>query len=88
MTVYAVISPSENQSLKLAIQREYAGHFFEIAPGQFVVSAAGLTAQSVSNQLNVGPTAPSITNVVVFTVAGYWGSHRKDLWEWLSVNSG
>jgi hypothetical protein len=88
MTVYAVISPGENQPLKQAVHRVYDGHFFEIAPGQFVVSAAGLTAQGVSQQLGVSSDPGAVTNVVVFTVAGYWGNHRKDLWEWLSVNSG
>jgi hypothetical protein len=24
---------------------------------------------------------------VVFSVAGYWGYHRSDLWEWLTLNS-
>jgi hypothetical protein len=83
MTVFAIIAPTFNPMLTTAVQRQFPNHL-EFSPGQFVANTTGLTAMQVAQQL--GPNG-EVGQFVVFTVAGHWGYHRKDLWEWLSVNS-
>ncbi len=82
MTIFAIIAPGSNAQLQTAVRAMFPDKNMEFAPGQFVVAVAGLTAPQVSEKLgqNVG-------QFVVFSVASFWGYHRKDLWEWLTVNS-
>jgi hypothetical protein len=84
MTIFAIIAPSGTSQLTDAIRREFPTNF-EFSPGQFVASASGLTAAQVTQRL--GPNG-EVGRFVVFSVAGYWGYHRKDLWEWLTANQG
>jgi len=83
MTTFAIIAPAGDARLQTAVAKLFPAKNFEIAPGQFVVSAAGLTASQVS--ANLGDDT-KVGQYVVFAVAGYWGYHRKDLWEWLTAN--
>ena len=84
MAVFAVIAQGYNAALAARLPNKFPRHF-EIAHGQYVVAAINLTAQQVAQEL--GPNG-EVGNFVVFSVAGYWGFHRKDLWEWLTLNSG
>ena len=83
MTVYAIIAPEESPLLAAAVERNFEKKI-QFAPGQFVASGTGMTASQVAEKLGANG---EIGQFVVFTVAGYWGFHRKDLWEWLAVNS-
>ena len=82
MTVFAVIAPEANPALNTAIKRDFPRHL-EFAAGQFVVAADGLTAAQVFDKID---PKSELGFVVVFTVGGFWGFHRKDLWEWLRAN--
>jgi hypothetical protein len=84
MPVFAVIAPQYDQRLAAAVPAKFPRHF-QIAPGQYVVSAPGPTAQQIAMQL--GPNG-EVGKFVVFSVAGYWGFYDKTLWEWLTLNSG
>ena len=84
MTTFAIIAPAESATLKAAIEEHFKGNYFEFGPGQFVMVAPDVTSRQVSETL--GPLTDN-DRFVVFTVAGHWGFHRKDLWEWLSVRS-
>ena len=83
MAILAVIAPSFSRELADAVTSKFPRHF-EIAPGQYVVWADGSTAQQVGQIL--GPNG-EVGQFVVFSVAGHWGYHRRDLWEWLTINS-
>lgn len=83
MTVFAIIAPGASAPLKAAVDRNFPKNF-EFAPGQFVASESGLTAAQVAQKLGANG---EVGQFVAFTVAGHWGFHRKDLWEWLTVNA-
>jgi hypothetical protein len=85
MTIFAIIAPGNDNRLTDAVQRVFPGKHFQIAPGQFVAVAPSLTAAQIAEQ--IGPN-DKVGQYVVFSVAGYWGYHRKDLWEWLTANPG
>jgi hypothetical protein len=87
MAIFAIIAPTGtgDQRLQAAVQRVFPSKNFEFAPGQFVASTPGLTAAQVVQ--NIGSNE-EVGSYVVFSVAGYWGYHRKDLWEWLTANPG
>ena len=84
MTIFAIIAPAENARLRDAVKEAFPNRYLEFAGGQFVGSTYGLTAMQVAEKLG---DHSKVGSYVVFSVAGYWGSHRKDLWEWLSANS-
>lgn len=84
MPVFAIIAPQYNPPLEAMIRAKFPRHY-QIAPGQYVVNAAGPTAQAISNELGMGG---QVGKFVVFSVAGHWGYHDKPLWEWLTLNSG
>lgn len=84
MAAFAVLAPPENTLIAGAIQRRFPNNF-NISPGQYVVAATGLTAQQVAEHIGIDGSAGQFA---VFSIAGFFGYHRKDLWEWLTVNSG
>jgi hypothetical protein len=84
MAAFAVVAPTDNYLITSAIQRSFPRHF-QISPGQFVVAASGLTAQQVAEQIGMNGISGQFA---VFSIAGFFGYHRQDLWEWLTLNSG
>jgi hypothetical protein len=87
MAAFVVLtSPNSPQLFLLAetVQRNFPKHF-EITTGQYVVAAAGLTAERVAHQIGANG---EVGQMVVFSIVGFFGYHRKDLWEWLQLNSG
>ena len=53
--------------------------------GQWVVAETGVTAQQVAEKIGLDGSAGQFA---VFSIAGHFGYYRKDLWEWLTINSG
>lgn len=84
MAVFAIIATPDNNLIADAIGRNFPRHF-QFGPKQYVVAADGLTAQQVSERLGLNGTAGQF---VAFSIAGHFGFYRKDLWEWLTLNSG
>lgn len=84
MTIFAIIAPAPSLALEEAMKKVFPEAFLEFAPGQFVASAPNLTSQQVGEKL--GPNG-QVGQFVIFAVAGHWGFHRKDLWEWLAVRA-
>jgi hypothetical protein len=85
MPVFAVIAPQHDVLLHNLVIQKFPKHF-QFSPGQYVVNAPGPTAQTIA--LAIDPTGQTTGRFVVFSVAGYWGYHEKNLWEWLTLNSG
>lgn len=83
MPVFAIIAPSDDGRLALAVQNKFPLHY-KFGPGQYVVKAPGPTAHAIG--LELGATG-EVGKFVAFSVAGYWGYHDKPLWEWLTLNS-
>jgi hypothetical protein len=87
MAAFAVLAPPSSPQLSLlssSIIRNFPKHF-EIAQGQYVVAATSMTAEQVAKQIGIDGV---VGQFVVFSIAGTFGYHRKDLWEWITLNSG
>jgi hypothetical protein len=84
MPAFAVIAPTDDGRLALAIQNKFPRHY-KFGPGQYVVNTVGPTAHAVATQ--IGPNG-EVGKIAVFSIAGYWGYHDTSLWEWLTLNSG
>jgi len=84
MAAFAVLSPADNTVLPGIIQRNFPKHYF-MSQGQWVVAETGITAQQVAERIGIGGAAGQFA---VFSIAGHFGYYRKDLWEWLTINSG
>lgn len=85
MSTYAIIAPAADPRLKIAIDRVFPEKNFEFAPGQFVATRTGLTSTQLAAEIG---TNEQVGQYVIFSVSGYWGFHRRDLWEWLTANAG
>ena len=84
MAAFAVLGPPDNVLLQGAVQRNFPRHYL-MSAGQWVVAETGATAQQVAAK--IGATGES-GQFAVFSIAGHFGYYRKDLWEWLAINSG
>ena len=85
MQIFAVIAPSESAALKAAIEANYKDRYFEVAPGQFFVSAPKATTQQVSEKLTL--PQGELGRAMVLHVVNWNGWHFKNLWEWLAAQS-
>ncbi|WP_119390960.1 hypothetical protein [Taklimakanibacter lacteus] len=83
MTIFAVIGPPDNTALKSRVEAAFT-RFLEFAPNQFVVSETGITATQAGEKIGTDNVAGLF---VVFPVSNYFGYHKKELWEWMKVNS-
>jgi hypothetical protein len=84
MAAFVVLSPPDNQVLPGIIHSKFPKHY-SLSPGQWVVAETGVTAQQIAEKIGVGGAAGQFA---VFSIAGQFGFYRKDLWEWLAINSG
>ncbi|NVN85008.1 MAG: hypothetical protein HXX15_02870 [Rhodopseudomonas sp.] len=84
MAAFAVLAPIDNSVLPGIINSRFPKHY-AIGPGQWVVAETGVTAQQVADRIGLNGAAGQF---VVFSIAGHYGYFRKDLWEWLTLNSG
>jgi len=84
MTIYAVLTPDNDEKLATAAEEHFPGKVYKVAPGQFLISTPIATTK-VSETL--GAPAGSIGKILVVRVANYTGWHSKDMWEWLAEQS-
>jgi len=84
MAAFAVLGPPDNHLLQGVIQRNFTRHYF-MSPGQWVVAETNATAQLIAERIGVDGRSGQF---VVFSIAGQFGFYRKDLWEWITLNSG
>jgi hypothetical protein len=83
MAAFAVLAPPDNHVIADVIERNFPRRF-HITQGQFLVAESGLTAQQVAEKIGLNGAAGQFA---VVSIAGFFGYHRKDLWEWLTLNS-
>ena len=70
--------------LASAVLTKFPNAFIQIAPGQWLVSEKGKTAQQISDQL--GLSDGSIGSGIVFAISGYYGRAPNNIWEWIAAN--
>ena len=83
MTIFAIIAPGSNAVLQARVKAAFPKNF-EFSPGQFVAAEAGITAAQASEKISVDGSAGLF---VVFSISSHFGWHKKELWEWLTVNA-
>lgn len=81
MSLFAVLSPTENPKLIAAIKEHYPDNY-QITPTQWIVSAKG-TAQQISDKLGVSAKENLIGSGVILSIKSYWGRSNPDLWDWM-----
>ena len=83
MQVYAILfvnAPSE--PLRAVIRGAFPDNFYEITPQQWLV-AANKTAEEIARTLGIGDGDHG--QVMILGVSSYYGWHRKDAWDWMSI---
>lgn len=84
MAAFAIMAPADNFLVPGIIANKFPKHYI-IGPGQWVVAETGVTAQQVAERIGISGASGKF---VVFSTAGFFGYHDKNLWEWLTINSG
>jgi cyanate permease len=84
MAAFAIMAPVDNLILPGIIANKFPKHY-TLAAGQWVVAETGVTAQQVAERIGISGAAGKF---VVFSTAGFFGYYDKNLWEWLTINSG
>lgn len=83
MTVFAVIAPSSNAELDGAIRARFPDAFYQIAPGQYFISANRMTAGQLMDRLDIAKGG--MGRALILRVGSYTGWHAKDMWDWLAA---
>lgn len=86
MSLFAVLSPTENPKLIAAIKEKFPDNNYQITSTQWIVSAKG-TAQQISDTLGINAKENPTGLALIFAIAGYWGLANTDLWEWMKVKT-
>jgi hypothetical protein len=85
MTVFAVIAPEASEALAEAVTQAFAGRFYRIGPGQFLVASETMTTPDVNDAL--GAARGEVGRVLVLPVTNYTGWHDRDMWEWIGIHT-
>lgn len=89
MTLYVIVTPGHDDRLEKNLGREFPGDYLELEPGQWLVSATGMTSLAISDRLRIGTGENEVEEEdevegVVFATSGYGGIHTSDVWEWIA----
>lgn len=82
MTVFAVIAPSFNEQLEKAVKDKFPDRWYEIVPGQYLVSVDKMTGGQIMEKL--GLAEGSRGRAMILRLGSYTGWHAKDMWEWIA----
>jgi hypothetical protein len=82
MTIFAILTPSDNPQLEAALTVSFYTNFLKVGPGQYLVASKG-TAVDVSNALGISDGTNG--NGIVLTTSSYYGRAGSNIWEWMSV---
>jgi hypothetical protein len=85
MTIFAVIAPGDSPELKASIAEQYSDNYYEVAPGQFLISARKTTTAQVSEK--IGLPKGQLGRAMVLHVTNWNGWHSKNVWEWLTAQN-
>ena len=85
MAIFALLGDGTNGEFARIVKEKYPGSYFEIIPGQIVISASKTTSREVAEYL--GTKEGGLGQVVIFSIASWYGWHRKDLWDWIQAKT-
>ena len=82
MTIYVIVTPRHDDRLEKNLEREFPDDHLELEPGQWLVSATGLTSTAISDRVGIGTDDDEVDGMV-FATAGNYGVHTSEVWEWI-----
>ncbi len=85
MASFVVLASAPTDALEAALTRAFPEAHLTIARGQYLVAGPNLTSREVVEK--IGGAKGEHGQVVAFSVNGWWGWHRSELWEWLKAKS-
>jgi hypothetical protein len=83
MTVFAVIAPEFNEQLDKAVKSVFADHYYQITPGQYLVSAERASTSQIVDRLGV--VGGELGRVLIMRMGTFNGWHAKDMWDWIAA---
>jgi hypothetical protein len=86
MTIFAVISVSDNAKLVTALEANFPGDYIKVGSTEYFVAAppkSVATAKDLSDKLGITDGTNGIG--IVLNTAGYYGRAAPNIWEWLTA---
>lgn len=83
MALFVVLGTPPTTPLEQSIQSAFSGDYKTLGTAQWLVSAAGLTTQEITEKL--GAANGEKGEVFVASVQNVWGWHRAEVWEWIQA---
>ena len=86
MAVFAIIASNDGAGLGLTIQRKIAPQdFHKVDDSTWLVSAPQniVTPKELSDYLEI--SSGSIGQVLIMHVTSYYGFHKREIWDWLTM---
>ena len=80
--LFLILAWGETEALGQAIEQEYPGNYYVLAPGQWLVSASGTTTREVSDGLGISDGTTG--NAIIVSIANYYGRASEQIWEWMA----
>jgi hypothetical protein len=86
MSAFLVAGQPHTTSLTAKVAEVYPTANLQFAENVWLVADSAVTAQEVSEKLNIKPGG--ISGAIVVRIENYYGFASKNIWEWLTVKIG
>ena len=86
LQTFIICASPDSRALQEKIIEEFgdSDNYYVVREDSQWLVAADMTTKQVYGKIEIdGDNKPS---VVIFLTANYWGSHKKDMWEWLELD--
>ena len=85
MAIFAILLREERPAFKDTMTRVFPNAYYNVAPGQYIVTADEVTTQEIGEKLQINKGEHG--QILIISVANYWGWHSNTLWEWLAAKA-
>jgi hypothetical protein len=83
MAIFAVMGLGDVATVGAKIKEKFPDDHYVVASDKWFISANGVTAQNVAEQIGMNVTDKLLG--IVVSVGGYNGMASQNIWEWLKV---
>jgi hypothetical protein len=84
MSIFVVLSHTNNSKLEEAIKEKFPSDYYKISPGQWLISTGG-TSRELTESIGLIDKEKGLSPAVIFSISSYYGMWSTDLWEWIRV---
>jgi hypothetical protein len=81
MSIYAVLSRTDNPALEARILELFPNDHYKYSPAQWFISSQG-TAKELSDKIGISDKEQNLS-AVILSISHYWGRASTDLWDWM-----